>query len=73
MEIDLDVSSSKALEFLSGTSSFLMFKACCTNVIIVDSEDSIDKPLQDCQCNLVNPSNMIPPPILCPSYPLEKL
>jgi hypothetical protein len=41
VEIDLDVSSSKDLEFFSYTSSFSMSKACCTDVIIGDSEDSL--------------------------------
>jgi hypothetical protein len=40
VEIDLDTSSSKASKFLSCTSSFSTFKACYTNVIIEDSEDS---------------------------------
>ena len=40
MEINLDAFSSKASEFFSGISSFSLFKACCTDVIIVDSEDS---------------------------------
>jgi hypothetical protein len=37
VEIDLDVSSSKDLEFFSCTSSFSMSQACCTDVIIGDS------------------------------------